>query len=592
MIKGKAASNAEVTLTIAGQRHNTIADHNGQWQVTLTARSAGGPFTLHAFESSSSIKISDIYYGDVWLASGQSNMEWKLAWQVDNWQQEVQDSNFPLIRYFDVPNHYTADEQNIIGHAKWQLASPTTAGDFSAIAWLFAKQLHLEKGVPVAIIDSTWGGTPAEAWTPLPDLLKHNAYKSQANDLISKPNHWNQVFQQTRVDEFKKQQRLKSKDGHYILGLSHPNLDDQHWVTTDLPLTKPLPNVLWTRKRFSLTQLQAHSNGALFIGYTPSHFQVYLNGTQVQKSIGAQRDDPYILPKEHFIAGQNLIAFRAVNSWDNHVNIASKDALTLHLDNTQIQLNSGWKISNKMEEAVPMPPKLWQKPGVLYNAMIHPLIDFPLKGIIWYQGESNVKQATQYASLFTSLIQSWRERWGQAELPFVYAQLANIHAVKETPSTSNWALLREAQTQALVLPKTAMAVLIDAGDPWDIHPRNKQIVAQRLWQGAKKVAYNSKSVTSGPMVKEMQVEDTDLLLSFTDIGQGLRSKGRTLHGFEVAGKDGRYVNAQATIEGDRVRLHSPTVSSPISARYAWADNSLANLYNINGFPAVPFRIGE
>ncbi|MBQ4828471.1 hypothetical protein J8L84_04195 [Alteromonas sp. MMG017] len=591
-IKGKAASGANVTLTIAGQQHDTTADPQGHWQVTLTAESAGGPFTLHAAEPGSTVEINDVYFGDVWLASGQSNMEWKLAWQVENWQQEVKDSNFPLIRYFDVPNHYTADEQNNINHAQWQLASPATSGNFSAIAWFFAKQLHLEKNVPVAIIDATWGGTPAEAWTPLPTLRQQEAYQVQASELMSDPAHWNQIFQDTQAQELKKQQHLDSQDGHHIQRLTHPRFDDHQWVSADLPLLTPLPDVLWARKRFSLTQAQRRSDGALFIGYSPSHVQVYLNGKQVQKSLGAQRDDPYILPKEHFNAGDNLIALRAVNSWDNKANIASKDKLILHIQDAKIALNNDWKINNKAEDPLPMPPMLWQKPGVLYNAMIHPLIGFPLKGVIWYQGESNVGQAAQYASLFTSLIKSWRKRWGQKELPFVYAQLANIHGIKEQPAPSDWALLREAQTQALALPHTAMAVLMDAGDPWDIHPRNKQIVAQRLWHGAKKVAYHGKNLASGPMIEKMQVDGTSILLSYTDIGQGLRAKGQSLLGFELAGKDGHYVNAQASIEGNQVRVHAAAIKEPVSVRYAWADNSLANLYNLDGFPAIPFRIGE
>lgn len=592
LVQGKAVPDSQVTLTIAEQQHQVLSDRQGNWTTTIQPMDAGGPYVLTAKDNQSEVKVVDVYFGDVWLASGQSNMEWKLKWQVDNWHKEVADSDYSLIRYFDVPNHYTATEQKRPLGGQWQLASPQTSGNFSAVAWFFAKHLHLDKQVPVAIIDSTWGGTPAEAWTPLSSLSSLPGYRDAASKIAKNAKEWDKTFATTRESERQKQARLNSLEAHLKFGVSNTEYNDSNWHTSSLPLSHPLPNILWARKAFTLDRLQQNDTAYLSLGYMPSHVQVYVNGVAIKKAAGAQKNDPFVVLPGTLKEGKNSVAVRVGNGWNNLSNFGSNGQMKLSLADLTIDMQHNWKINNEVEDAVPMPAKHWQTEGVLYNAMIHPLLDYPLKGVIWYQGESNIDRAGEYADLFSTLIKSWRQKWAQPDLPFIYAQLASMHAQRSEPMDSQWAELRDAQTQTLVLPHTAMAVLIDAGEAWDIHPRNKQIVGDRMWRAANAIAYQSGEIYAGPEISEMTVQNQTLTLSFVPSGSALTKRGNRLLGFELAGRDGRYVTAEAEIVGNQVRVHAEQIDMPVSVRYGWADNSPANLYNQAGLPAVPFRLGE
>ena len=454
VIWGEGPVAATVTVSLLNQQHtlcsqSTLVDQRGLWRVSLPAQSAGGPFTLSITQGEQTRLIQDVLIGEVWLASGQSNMQWKLSWQVDDWQHEVTNSSNPYIRFFILENHYAATPQTAIKASGWCIASPTSSGEFSALAWHFAKRYQQHTGIPVAIIDSSWGGTPAEAWTSLETLQHLPGYQDSALDMLKNAQQWQHRFNQ--------------------LG--------------DLPTQQAKP--------------------------------------------------------EH-----EAKSFK-------------------------------WK------------------PGVCFNAMIHPLIQFPICGVLWYQGENNVAAHALYAELFKGLINDWRAHWQAPELPFLFVQLASYRKQRAQPVNSDWALLREAQASALVLPNTAMAVTIDIGDEHDIHPRNKADVANRLFQAALHIVLQQNVPYSGPVfthiTSKISQGNNVLEVAYQHIDGGLKIKGDTLLGFAIAGADGKFVNAQAQIEGDKVIVSSSKVKQPLLLRYAWADNSTANLYNQEGLPAVPFR---
>ncbi len=588
-ISGSAPMHQRVNVVFKGNTYVTEADKTGEWSIQVPAQTAGGPYDIRATSDGNEIVVSDVYFGDVWLASGQSNMEWKLEWKVDNWQAEIDDSNYPLVRYFGVKNKYAPmPQQRVTG--EWKRASPKDAGEFSAVAWFFAKRLHLDTKVPVGIIDATWGGTPAEAWTPLEDLLGIKEYKEKANAYLEEPQKWLPIFENSRLEHIIQAEKLNSTVGHSEMSYASLTFDDSAWTKTSLPMGDVLNNIVWARKTFTLKSIP--SEASLNIGWLPPQAQIYLNNQMLKQKKGSDKNEPITIAASMFKTGENVLAIRALSTWDNRVNIGTKGKLFLQTNTQKLMLNKGWRINNTLEGELPMPKRYWQQTGTLYNAMIHPLIHFPIKGVIWYQGESNVRKANVYKTLFSTMIESWRERWQQPDMPFIFAQLASMHPQQKKPMESQWAELREAQTQTLSLPNTAMAVLIDAGDAYDIHPRNKQIVGERLYAAAQATVYGKAIVYQGPMVDAVKVNKGKLLISYQDLGSGLIVDGNSLLGFEVAGSDGVYHTADAAINGDYVVVGSKKVRKPKHVRYAWANNSPANLYNREGFPAVPFRRGR
>lgn len=598
VIWGQAPAGEKINITLLKDQQNlssqvSLADGSGQWQVSLPAQTAGGPYQLNVSQADKTITIKDILVGDVWLASGQSNMEWKLGWQVNDWEQEVANSNYPAIRFFEIENKYAATPQKHIRGSQWKVANPTTSSEFSAIAWHFAKRYHQHTGIPVAIIDSTWGGTPAEAWTSAPALQTINGYQDDANDMLQHSQKWQAEFSLNNELEQQKWQMIDSPNAYADGLILQADFDDSQWTPTTLPTeeNKPLSHIVWARTHLQLNkQLQS---AKLDIGELNQIGRVFINGQQVY-SEGWQDTSALVdIPAQALKSGDNIIVIRAVNSWDNKVLIGKPERFYLQVDGKKLDLSGQWQVSNEVEPKIPDVKFYNWKPGVLFNAMIHPLVNYSISGVIWYQGENNVGANALYAELFKGLINDWRSQWQEPELPFLFVQLASYLKQQAQPVNSDWALLREAQASALTLKNTGMAVTIDIGDADDIHPRNKTDVGERLWRAAQHIVFNEDILYSGPTYKQVEAKNLDgknvLVVSYEHINGGLKFKGSELLGFAIAGADGKFVNAQASIEGDKVIVSSVRVKQPKSLRYAWADNSPANLYNAASLPALPFR---
>ncbi|WP_394203345.1 sialate O-acetylesterase [Marinagarivorans algicola] len=586
---GSGTRNTTVTVSLGSVSQVGKVDSEGRWKVHLPPQAAGGPFKLTVSSGSDTIILTDVLIGDVWLASGQSNMEWKVDWKINNLEAEKKDSHFPKIRFFSVNTDVKLDKQQDVYGSRWQVASEQTVGDFSAAAWFFAKAGFKEKGVPIGIIDSTVGGTPAQAWTPLENLLTLDGYKAVAQDMKNNPDIWEKRIEIRARNEENKRNIIRNDKLTQKFGFHRLSFDDTPWKVVNIPLAEPLSDIVWLRKTIELNHMPKQAQ--LSLGSITQLAKFYVNGVLVEEKTWKDKTKVITLPRNLLKKGQNIIALRVVNDWDNKVQVGKDNEVWLSHDGQKMSLAGQWRYNNTVEPPLPEVERISSWPTGLYNAMIHPLTPASIKGVIWYQGEANVDRAQEYQTLFTALINGWRTRFERPDLPFVFVQLAGYLPKKNEPSESDWALLREQQAKTLALPYTAMAVTIDIGEAHDIHPRNKQDVGRRLWLAAKTVAYGDEVDYSGPTYQSLNVDADKASIQLTfKANTPLVMKGDTLKGFEIAGQDGRYYRAQARITGDKtVSISSPNVLKPLFVRYAWADNSSANLYDGYRLPAVPFR---
>ncbi|WP_083698146.1 sialate O-acetylesterase [Shewanella sp. UCD-KL21] len=422
-IWGQGIANQKVIISFNGIQTVERIDKNGQWQTSLAAMPAGGPYQLVIESNNKTISLSDVLIGDVWLASGQSNMEWKLNWKVDNWQAEIKDSHYPNIRFVQLETAVKISPQNKIITKGWQVANPSTVGNFSAVAWFFAKRNHLDKGVPVGIIESNVGGSPAEAWTPTQALLALKGYRNDALEIINNLEARELRLQIHKKNKTKKRQLINSNDAINSLAVHKLEFDDSLWQQVTIPLTTPLTDIVWLRK--TITLATAPIQAQLSFGELNQLAKVFVNGQLVENKGWDDKNKIITLPKNLLQQGKNTIAIRVLNSWNNKVNVGRAGKVWLSVNDKKINLQGQWRMSNTLEAKIPKVEPITHWPSVLYNAMIHPLTRFTIKGVIWYQGESNVSHAKEYKQLFTAMIQSWRKQWAIGDFPFIYVQLAS-----------------------------------------------------------------------------------------------------------------------------------------------------------------------
>jgi sialate O-acetylesterase len=583
-IWGKGTSGQKVLAKFNGEEKSVKVAKDGVWQIEFDPLPASGPYELEVNDR----KFQDVQVGDVWVAGGQSNMEWVMSAQVEGLQQELADAEYPLIRFFKIPHDYDAKERFDVRGGEWRKADADNILNFSAVAWFFAKKLHLEKGVAVGIIESNWGGTPAEGWAGAESLSGLEFYKEKAGDLIERQDYWLQEVIDNKVRELTRNEIVMAPQNGEIQGVANPNFDDSSWEKVNLPGDNPFEDIAWFRKNFTVTDKQ---KVRINLGDIQQMAYVYLNGGRLFfKDYGdAVREFP--IPSSMLNIGENTLVVRVVNTWDNRAQLGKSGEMYVNMGNQKISLEGEWNYNNKIEQALPLVDTYHWLPGMMFNAMIAPIVKYPIKGVIWYQGESNTAAHQYYRELFGTMIADWRKRWGIGEFPFLFVQLANYMEKKEVQPESNWAYLREAQAQTLALPNTGMAVAIDIGIASDIHPRNKRDVGVRLWKAAQKVAYGEDVVFSGPVIQSFERDETGVKLKFSHVAEGLTlSSGKEVKGFIVRDENGTFYAANATIiDKDKVLVSHPQGLNISEIRYAWADNPEVNLYNSEALPAVPFR---
>lgn len=586
-IWGKGSPGEKVRVALAGAVGSTKVAEDSTWKVQLPPLAAGGPFQLQVNIQT----VDEVYIGDVWLAGGQSNMEWALKAGVIGREAEFANPDFPQIRFFKVPKDYSASEKSDLSGGSWKVANGENLPDFSAVAWFFAKKNHLEQNVPVGIIESNWGGTPAEGWTEAQVLarIENRSYTEAASEVIENQAKWKEVLTENEKRRELRDLLVRRPDSLMAGEVASLAYVESGWKSISLPSANPLEHIAWVRKKFNLS---SKAPVTLTLSRVEQMGFIYVNGVQIHyKDWGAGMPDVEI-PADILKIGQNVVTVRAINTWDNKPAIGTANGMYLTQNGKKFTLEGTWSYSNDVVE--PQLPKVeyfnW-KPGFMFNAMIAPLTSYAIRGVIWYQGESNAGRAEEYRELFGIMISNWRTRWNQEEMPFLFVQLANFQERKEIQPESNWAFLREAQTQTLELPKTGMATIIDIGEEKDIHPRNKKEVGERLWLQARKVVFGEQILASGPQIREVKREGDKVLVTFDEVGEGLKlASGDEVLGFILEDAEGQFEVVKGAISGsDLVTLTIPEGLTPVGIRYAWADNPQVNLVNSIGLPTTPFR---
>jgi sialate O-acetylesterase len=596
-IWGMASPGDKITLQLStlNSQFSTQVGADGKWEIQLPPQKAGGPYILKI----DTIEIKNVLFGDVWLCSGQSNMETPISRVMTRFGDEIQNYSNSKIRYVKIPLKYNFHgPQEDVPPCSWVELNPETASDFSAVAYFFAKELFEKTGIPIGIINSSVGGTPAEAWIseealkPFPTLLndmrlcQSDEFVADMLRLGSLPGRrWNTILNE------------QDKGLNEAVKWYSPQYDDHSWQTIDLSdnrwgrkNSRPVNGVFWFRKTIEIPAKQENQPAMLYMGRIVDADSVFINGKCVGTTGYQYPPRNYSVPAGILKPGKNQITVRLVSQAGFPEFVPDKPYKIVFPD-METSLEGQWKYNT----GALMPPvagggiAFQNKPTGLYNAMIAPLKNHAFKGIIWYQGESNTDRYEEYYDLMTALIGDWRNLWGE-NLPFIGVQLANYMKPALLQQQSNWAELRDVQRKLYqTVPNTGMAVAIDLGEWNDIHPLNKKDVGKRLALQARHLAYGEKIVADGPVYQSKTMEGNRVILSFKPGTDNLLPVDE-LKGFAVAGSDGIFKAAQAVIDGKRVIVWSDEVAQPVKVRYAWADNPEgANLYNREGLAASPFQ---
>ncbi|MGL6161158.1 sialate O-acetylesterase [Microbulbifer sp.] len=589
-IWGWASPGEKISVEFNGRRHTAVTNREGAWEVLFKNLNAGGPHTME-IRGDNAISIEDVLVGDVWLCSGQSNMEYPLSRLAHHYGDEIAAADNPFIRQFLVPQHYSfKTPETDLESGEWKRATPENVLKFSAVAYFFAEETHKEQRVPIGLINASLGGSPAEAWLSeeaLKSFPEHFAelQRFKSDELIAEI----EQSDRKRIDNWYQQANQQDKGLRDSKTPWHSMRIPGYWADTPLGKTH---GIVWFRKEIEVPQRLADRDATLVLGRIVDADTTIINGEEVGNTGYQYPRRRYRVPAGLLKAGANTIDIRVTNERGRGGFVPDK-TYALFIGDERIELSGEWQY----RLGTAMPPLEGQtfvrwKPGGLYQGMIHPLLNYRIKGTLWYQGESNAGRPGEYATLFPALIRDWRDNWKQGDFPFLFVQLANFMPAKEEPSESNWAMLRESQHKTLSLPNTAMAVTIDVGEWNDVHPVNKKAVGERLALAARRVAYGEEEIVfSGPSFESMKVENGRALLSFYNTGSGLVAEGNgKLKQFAIAGKDKQFVWAEAEIKGNQVVVWSGEVPEPVAVRYAWADNPEgANLFNREGLPTSPFR---
>ncbi|AXB56838.1 sialate O-acetylesterase [Flavobacterium fluviale] len=594
-IWGWASANENIELDFKGKKYKTTTSEEGKWSIQLPSQKAGGPFEM-TLKGTNTIVLKNILFGDVWLCSGQSNMELPMERLKDKYKDEIAKSQNSNVRQFLVPDEYYFEkERTDFSSGSWVEANPVNVLQFTGVGYFFANEIYEKYKIPIGLINSALGGSPAESWIneegikKFPDYyqeylkFKDGKLEKQIDENDRKVNSdWYKLLNETDLGL-----KNKWKNSTDISDWKKMNIPG-YWADGELG---NLNGSVWFKKEFVLENVK-ENQAKLILGRIIDADSVFVNGNFVGTTSYQYPPRIYSFNTNILKEGKNEITVRVINNSGRGGFVTDKPYELIIGDKT-IDLKGNWnyQLGSKM---LPLPGQTFVrwKPVGLYNAMIAPLKNYPLKGVLWYQGESNTKNPAEYLVLMETLIETWRNELQQEKLPFLVVQLTNYMNPKPEPQESNWAALRQQQINLLKVPNTGLAVTIDLGEWNDIHPLNKYDVGKRLALQARKLVYGEKKlIASGPLFKSVKKEGNKVILHFSEVGTGLQIKnGNELKEFAIAGNDGKFVWAKAVIEGDKVIVSSDFVTNPVKVRYAWADNpDTANLYNKENLPASPFE---
>ncbi|MGE5804377.1 MAG: sialate O-acetylesterase [Ignavibacteria bacterium] len=626
---GKAGPGDEVIITSSwGNASKTFSINDSSWMVKIKTPEAGGPYQITVQSGNSKIIYENVLIGEVWLCSGQSNMELHLEGEpplipITNSADEIQNADNSFIRFFTVQRNISVEREfNCSG--EWKECNSFTASEFSATAYFFGKKLYEELKVPIGLISSAWGGTPIQGWTSEKYLREAGRFDSVLNKLNSSKGeiitqmNWiknNPVIDVSKTDQKNRWQNLDFND----LECSKSNYNDNNWRSMKLPVlwenteAGNFDGAVWFRNKIQIPEKWRDNDLILELGPIDDVDRTYVNGELVGKTEDEeqwQKDRIYSIPKETFKDCILTIAVRVIDYGGGGGLYGDTSKLKIYTseNNEGISLAGEWKYlpvaeymymkfyiyGSKEEKYFSRQKTSFEisantTPTLLYNAMIVPLIPYTIKGAIWYQGESNTDEPKLYRKLLPLMIKNWREEWNQNEFPFYFVQIAPYDYGGEIKSE----LLRESQLMALSTPNTGMAVTLDIGELDNIHPADKKDVGERLALWALAKDYNKKFFYSGPLYKSMKIDGDKIILSFDYAYGGLVLKeDNSEKNFFIAGEDKKFIIPDVKVDGKQLIINSPQIKNPVAVRYAWSNTAKATLFNSEGLPASSFRTDD
>ncbi|MBL8026239.1 MAG: sialate O-acetylesterase [Fibrobacteres bacterium] len=606
---GKGIPGSKVAVTIGKEKGESTVGADSNWIVNIKPKKAGGPYIMKVISETDTLTLRDIVFGDVWFASGQSNMEFscgEFSWAASAAKEAVKSDLriFKVKKTIDFNRRYESECQT------WKAATGDNILKFSAVGYWFGKYLRDNKNVPIGIIQSAWGGTAIEPWTSAEGFAKLSDY-APIIDSMKKIMTTQEEYRKKRAAAYKEWVNVLYRSG---MGMREkwylPDTILKGWtdvivpgIWDTLPGMKGFCGTAWYKRSVYIPAELSKKPLRLLLGKITKHDLTWINGTYVGEMYAYHKERDYKISVNAVKEGWNDLTVRVVSrtgsggfALDTGYMMICADTAGYPSGNVSL-LHGTWKMKVDPELDTALLPQRpdtsigpSDAPALLFNGMVSPYVNYKLKGFIWYQGESNVSRAADYARLFPNMITDWRREWKQGDLPFLFVQLANFYPEKKDPDSSGWAELRESQTAALKLPKTALATAIDIGNPNDIHPANKEEVGRRLALAARKIAYNEKIVHSGPQYTKFTKKGKNITIEFNCFGSALKKSSERINGFAIAGDDKVFHWADAKIVNNTVVVNSREVNNPVAVRYAWANNpGTLQLYNTNGLPALPFR---
>lgn len=589
---GNAAPQEIVPVKLQRKSYKTQADAQGNWRIALPPHKAGGPYTLTIGEHT----LNDVYVGDVWVTSGQSNVDLMISRVEDLYKAETDAYSNPKIHLIQIATRHIPEgpQEDLSGTEKWEALKPENTGHWSAISYFFAREMYEKTGVPQGIINASQGGSVIEAWISRKALQEKFPKDIEELDFCLTDGYMERCNALNAAIQKQYSKSQDEQDPGLKESWMRPETDDSDWETIhpydyNIGQThgKAWRGTLWFRKKFEVPETAAGKEALLRLGCLIDADEAFINGEKVGVTYYQYPPRKYRVRAGLLKAGENTLCIR-LKTGGNPTKFVKDKPYKIIIGEEEISLEGTYK----MKRGTMMPAQ----PGVrgfadlatgYYNGMIAPLKNCKIAGMVWYQGESNTGNPKKYLPLLETLAADWRSMWG--EKPLIIVQLANYMQQHQQPVESNWAALREAQRKAsLSIPNAALATAIGLGEWNDIHPLNKKDLAHRVALQAQKLYLNEhKTPSEGPAYESCSIEGDKVIISFRK-GTDQLAPSQALKGFSIAGADGKFVWAEAYTEGNRVIVSSPKVKDPRTVRYAWDDNPILSLYGVNGLPAAPF----
>jgi sialate O-acetylesterase len=593
----------QVTITFAGKTYKALTGSDGKWMVKTQPLKAGGPYQM-VLNGENTITLNDILIGDVWICSGQSNMEFMLS-QVKNADEEINHANYPTVRLFSV-NKTIALTPLTDTRGNWSVCTGNSAQYFPAIGYFFARDIQRDIKISIGVINASWGGTVVESWISKEGMAGEPTFESKAQQVATFDTAaYNKEHRKAHAEwvaNFNKQDKGLA-DGKYMWALNTTDIHDWKTITlptiwdfTGLPDLWEMSGIVWFKKTVSLTKADIQNETTLSLGVIQNADIAFINGVEIGHTPdiwGFKRQ--YKIPTGLLKEGENTITVRIENYGGDGGFADNAKSFYLKTAANTVSLAGEWnykigytltKFDRPEKEVSPN-----TAPTLMYNAMISPLVNLSIKGVLWYQGESNWFRAYQYRELFPRMIADWRKQFNQGDFPFLYVQLAGYHRKLQQPQSSTyWAEVREAQDMSLKVKNTGMVTAFDIGDSSNVHPKNKQEVARRLILLAEKNVYHLPVAADAPRYQSFEVKDNAIIIKITNTNGALTASPKA-NGFQIAGDDHKFYWADAQMMSNtQIKVFSPLVPHPVAVRYAWEDDPAdANVYNSIGLPLFPFR---